>query len=87
MAYNQQLLYEPHQDFTLESCIFLGLIVLIFGLLFLRKWIVNDIRAKYPEYNEIPSTILSHIPKRNELEELDNSEDNGTEIGNDDVEN
>ena len=74
MAYLQQILYQPHQDFTLESCLFLGLIVLV-GLFLGSKLIVQDIRATYPDYDEIPSTILSHIPTRKELQELDNSVD------------
>ena len=74
MSLLQQLPYQPHQEFTLESCLFLGITLLGVALVFGRKW-RQDIRNTYPAYNEIPAIILSHMPRNLELQELDNAVD------------
>jgi hypothetical protein len=68
------LLYQSHQDFTVESCLFLGAIVLVTGLILRKKWI-RDLRETYPAYHEIPSTILTHMSTRKELQDLDKTVD------------
>ena len=57
-----------------KSYIFLGVTLLTTALFLWRKWL-RDLRAMYPAYNEIPATILSHMPSKKELQSLDKSVD------------
>ena len=52
-----------------------AMVVLWPFLLFLFIWNNQRLRESYPTYDQIPATILAHMPSKKELAQLDNTLD------------
>ena len=62
------------QDYSLVLA-FVGVATIVLASLLAAALRRKRVRDLYPNYDEIPSTILTHAPTRKELEELDQSVD------------
>lgn len=63
--------FYPSQEVSTVASVFAATVVL--SVLLLLRW--KRVRGSYPSYDKIPSTILTHMPTKKDLEELDKSVD------------